>query len=669
MNLFIGVFAYFLLGTTTITSSSLTIGYEIERPVLQNLNLSVEEGELILITGQNGSGKTTLLRTLARRHSPFSLGVERGNIKIREGSQVSLIAQRPNSQLFTHSVKEEIATPYSFMGMDRQERKERVNITLERFKIKNLKERDPETLSSGQKQMVNCACVGQMNSSILLLDEPFAVLDEQNSTLLRSMIRKLKENGCSIIVVDHSPTLETLELTNRIYLLENGKLREIDAEVLINDFTVTNIPEDLGSKTKIKSKMKIVVGREYSFGIFETDKDFHTAVIEGPNGSGKTTCLLTLLGTLPPIEGKIPHEFKLKKKLFVPQDPISFFRKLTIKDEANYRGINLKNIEELKDWFERPVYSFSEGEKKWISLVLAFNSDAEILLLDEPTFALDRFYSDRFYSLLSKNNKVVILATHDSRLKKWGRSGTNGVLSITFTSNNKRSYSSPIKPRMHPISGITFLAYVLISLSVNILPGLLILFGLLTLLFVLSNGVQKTLKFFWGLRFILLISIILHSGLLILSPGFSILAEFQFILRICILFLSFSLFGLNMNPDETVDLMIKIGLPSSIAWAVGTSARQAKFFVAELRNFMEIHSPTEGKGMTWLQSQALFAVDLLIVSYNSAIDRSINMADSLLNRGWHGPHKTIICYTRNPAMMDFLIIFISISLIVITLMI
>ena len=374
-RLFYRSFRLFLLDQEILRCTGITIGYEKETPVLENLTFNVRRGEAVLVLGENGSGKTTFLRTLALRHqNPIS--ETSGQISMIKGAKVSLIAQRPNTQLFTHSVKEELATPFSFKKMPREKRKEIVRANLKKYGLEYFATRDPEHLSTGQKQMVNCVTVGQMNQQILLLDEPFAILDKRNTKLIVDLIGNLKKKGVTLIIVEQRPPKEVMELIDKAYILKKGQLIAINHNEIQNKIDRSNKMEE-GNPSKKKSMfdMELEIGRTFTITNLTLKGEFHTIILEGPNGVGKTTSLLSLFGSLKPLKGMIGGEITSKKKVFVPQDPITFFRKPTIEEEMKLRGVSEGNVAIPQEWMRRPTFSLSEGQKKWASLEIAFARD------------------------------------------------------------------------------------------------------------------------------------------------------------------------------------------------------------------------------------------------------------------------------------------------------
>ncbi len=623
---------------------------------MDGLNLSIRKGEIILILGENGSGKTTLLRTLARRHFG-SIMVETGEIALLEGTEVSLIAQRPNTQILTHSVKEELATPFSFRRMPREKRKKLVSKTLAKFGLEHLSEDNPEHLSTGQKQMVNCATVGQMGSQVLLMDEPFAILDDYNSELILGMIDHLKREGSSVVIVEQRFPKKLKDLVDKVYKIEQGKLRRVGGNDLVqNDFSEVFHNTDHVSKRPLQFNLDLEIGRSKKITDLHLVGEYHTIVLEGRNGVGKTTTLLTLFGSLPAFSGNLNQQISEAYKIYVPQDPIAFFRKPTLEEELKFRGIETTLFPE--DWLRKPIFALSEGQKKWASLQIAFGSQAELLLLDEPTFALDSYNRKRFYKMLIETPKVVIIATHDEHLREWATDSKAGKVLIKLRKvedNQEPSRKEKERKEGHVLPVFLFMFLTVFVIAQNSIWEIGALLGISILFFLRSGGIKSYLSMLWNLRYFLTLSLVLHA---FLSWRYvSVNTELTFFLRMLLLFTAMNLIGSNMNPDEMTDLLMKIGMPPTLAWVFGTSLRQTRFFISEMQIFKEVHQAALILNRSKIMDQAVFAVDLLVASYNLAIDRSAHMTDSLLNRGWSGPHRTIICYSHPPSQRDLLLSF------------
>ncbi|HID19230.1 TPA: ATP-binding cassette domain-containing protein [Candidatus Bathyarchaeota archaeon] len=215
---------------------NLTYKYQnTEVPVLQDLNLTIEKGEFVLVSGPSGCGKTTLCRCLNGLIPHFYGGELEGKIyveglNVREtppaklASHVGLIFQNPENQLFSLNVERDIAFGLENLGIPPDEIRRKVEWALELVGILDLKDRAPWELSGGQQQKAAIACVLAMQPSIIIFDEPTSFLDPLTARGIFDIIAKLRrELNLTIVVVEHR--LETLAAhASRLIFLDQGKI-------------------------------------------------------------------------------------------------------------------------------------------------------------------------------------------------------------------------------------------------------------------------------------------------------------------------------------------------------------------------------------------------------------------------------------------------------------
>jgi cobalt/nickel transport system ATP-binding protein len=189
---------------------------------LASVSLSVARGEKVALLGANGCGKSTLLKVLDGLLFPESgtytafgepvtedrLEDEQFNAGFR--SRVGFVFQNSDAQVFSASVREEIAFGPLNMGLPSDVIDRRVDDTLAMLDISAIAERAPYQLSGGQKKRVAIASVLVMNPDVLLFDEPTAALDPRTQAWLMELIGDLNRAGKTIVVATHD--LEHLEM-------------------------------------------------------------------------------------------------------------------------------------------------------------------------------------------------------------------------------------------------------------------------------------------------------------------------------------------------------------------------------------------------------------------------------------------------------------------------
>jgi cobalt/nickel transport system ATP-binding protein len=191
-------------------------------PALDGVSLSVKRGEKVALLGANGCGKSTLLKVLDGLVFPDS-GTFRAfgelvteekleDQQMNEGfrCRVGFIFQNSDAQVFSPTVREEIAFGPLNMAMGRDQANMRVDDTLAMLDIADLADRAPYQLSGGQKKRVAIASVLAMNPEVLLFDEPTAALDPRSQQWLMELIVELSLAGKTIVLATHD--LGTLEV-------------------------------------------------------------------------------------------------------------------------------------------------------------------------------------------------------------------------------------------------------------------------------------------------------------------------------------------------------------------------------------------------------------------------------------------------------------------------
>jgi len=196
-----------------------------ERIILNGVDLSLTEGELVLLTGQNGSGKTTLLRILAGLLPAQQANLEYSS-KVRSWKQsrgylrdqVCYLHQTP--YLFDTSVFENIAYGLKRRGLNRQSVEARVAEILELIDIKHLAHRKSYELSGGEKQRVAIARAWVLSPRLVLLDEPTANLDKRSRQQCQQLINQMQAHNIGVILTSHDPQQGEFKFTRHIHLYD-----------------------------------------------------------------------------------------------------------------------------------------------------------------------------------------------------------------------------------------------------------------------------------------------------------------------------------------------------------------------------------------------------------------------------------------------------------------
>ncbi|SIR87137.1 iron(III) transport system ATP-binding protein [Haladaptatus litoreus] len=240
---------------------AVTKSYSSETAV-DEISLSVREGELLTLLGPSGCGKTTTLRLIAGLERPTDGAVhvdgtvvaDSGTTLEPENRDIGLVFQ--NFALFPHlTVEENIAFGLSDASED--ERHERVAELLELVSLAGYADRTPDQLSGGQKQRVALARSLAPEPAVLLLDEPFSNLDVRLRTEMREEVRRiLKKAGVTAISVTHDQE-EALSISDRVAVMHDGHIEQVDRpEVVFEHPTSRFVAEFLGQAGFISGRFE-----------------------------------------------------------------------------------------------------------------------------------------------------------------------------------------------------------------------------------------------------------------------------------------------------------------------------------------------------------------------------------------------------------------------------
>ena len=206
-----------------------------EKPSIENINLSIDKGEFVILTGPSGCGKTTLCRCFNGLIPHFYNGELKGEVivaglKVDEhptyelACHVGMVFQNPENQLFALSVEKDVAFGLENLGLPREEIRKRVDWAMKMTGIYELKERAPYELSGGQQQRVAIASILAMQSEVMVLDEPTSFLDPLGAKQIFDVIYRLnRELGITVILVEHRLDLAASYAT-RVIIMNDGKI-------------------------------------------------------------------------------------------------------------------------------------------------------------------------------------------------------------------------------------------------------------------------------------------------------------------------------------------------------------------------------------------------------------------------------------------------------------
>jgi len=323
-------------------------------PALDKINLFVTEGEFLAVMGENGSGKTTLCKLLNGIIPHLTGGCLTGTVTVdgecttessvpRLALKVGMVLDDPDAQLFTSSVRHETAFGPENLLLPPPEIEERATYALSAVGLGGFENRQPETLSGGEKQRLSIACALAMKSKILVLDEPLARLDPDGAAEVMSVLKDLRtQYGITVIMANHDSAM-MLKFADRACILKNGRLCACDTAE--NIFANHALLEENGIGPPVNTDIFSVFSQKnedfhgkkneaaaiditnfsYSYGADSFIENINLSIANndfialiGRNGCGKTTLLKNITGLLRPSAGEIYIRGKNSKELTVP---------------------------------------------------------------------------------------------------------------------------------------------------------------------------------------------------------------------------------------------------------------------------------------------------------------------------------------------------------------
>ncbi len=205
--------------------------YEKKYKALEELNLTIQKGERIVLLGENGAGKSTLMKLLCGllplQNGSYHLAGRKLTTKassLKElRSQVALVFQNANHQLFCASVEDEIAFGLYNLGLKEEDVLTRVEEIIQDFELQELRTIAPHKLSEGQKKWLSLAAILALDPNVILLDEPTASLDCYHQKKVLTLLSRLNKEGKTIILSTHDMDL-AYEWGERVLVMNKGRL-------------------------------------------------------------------------------------------------------------------------------------------------------------------------------------------------------------------------------------------------------------------------------------------------------------------------------------------------------------------------------------------------------------------------------------------------------------
>jgi energy-coupling factor transport system ATP-binding protein len=447
-----------------------------DEPALRDVDLSVREGDLLLVAGASGSGKSTLLRVPSGLVPHHSGGTLAGSVSVagrdvtgvvpRElAGTIGFVPQDPEAHATADRVVPELAFAMENLGVPPTTMRKRIEEVLDALGIAYLRERRLDTLSGGERQRVAIAAVLTAQPKVLVLDEPTSALDPQSAEDVFNVLSRLRDElGFTIVCAEHR--LERVaSFTDQVFFFTEGAALQGDPRTVFakSPFAppVSLIGRSLdwwplpltvregrafahrlagiepparsepaaGDAAMRVQRLRVAVaGREVIRDVSLDLRRGEIAALVGRNGAGKTTLLRAMSGLAQPsggtifvgddpITGRKAVREAARKVAYVPQRAEMLLFRDTVRDEiVDQRWIDHLGFASIAD---RHPWTLSAGQRLWTALATAFVREPDVYLLDEPTRGLDTPGKDRLAAILRQaadRGAAVLLVTHDVEL-------------------------------------------------------------------------------------------------------------------------------------------------------------------------------------------------------------------------------------------------------------
>jgi len=448
---------------------------------LRSISFEAAAGQVLLIAGASGCGKTTLIRCINGLIPNSYKGEIQGGIWVqgkpiqglslaRISQMVGTVLQDPERQILGTRVINEVAFGLENLHLSREEILSRVDEALTRLNILHLKDRETFHLSGGEKQKVAIAGVLAMRPLVLLLDEPLASLDPASAQETLQMVRRLADDGMTVLMVEHRVE-DVLNIhPETAMFLDEGEIRYYGPTAGLYravDYHRIKLPAPLILERAVKDPVPEPVTRQLEaakagipnqtlvrfegvrFGYEENQTVLAGINLEirrgdiiavlGPNGAGKTTLVKHAIGLLKPkagrvlVDGRDTHQISVAEVAhtlgYVFQSPSHMLFAETVRAELAFGPTNLKHppeeiekdvreairIVHLEGFEENPPLALSFGQQKRVSIAAILAMRSRILVMDEPTAGQDYKNYMEFMDAILKlpGFEAVLFITHD----------------------------------------------------------------------------------------------------------------------------------------------------------------------------------------------------------------------------------------------------------------
>ncbi|MDO4265658.1 MAG: energy-coupling factor ABC transporter ATP-binding protein [Eubacteriales bacterium] len=429
---------------------------------VQDINLNIDDGQFIVLCGESGCGKTTITRLINGLIPHYYEGKMSGEVWVNGGKvterplydtakNVGSVFQNPRSQFFNVDTTSEITFGCENLGQSEQSIRERLERTVQDFRLEKLMGRNIFHLSGGEKQRIACAGVSIMEPDVFVMDEPSSNLDASSILDLRAILAFWKSQGKTIIVSEHR--LYYLRgLADRFIYMTAGQIeKDYSAKeferlteqqradmglraFILEDLQPPEISPLIGEQMELRNLCFAYKNEPETLHIHEDKIPANRIVgIIGNNGAGKSTFSRCFCGL-----EKRCGEVIWNGKIYRPKDRLNIcymvmqevnhqlFTEtvldeilISMEEESREQAEKILAELDLTDFKDRHPMSLSGGQKQRVAIASAIASKRSILFFDEPTSGLDYRHMKEVANVLRQvrdTGITVYVITHDLEL-------------------------------------------------------------------------------------------------------------------------------------------------------------------------------------------------------------------------------------------------------------
>ena len=444
-----------------LTLHNLSVFYD-ENQVVHAINLNVSPGECVVLTGESGSGKSTILSAINGLGTRYDNARIEGTIAL-DGDEltqkpiyeiamlVSSVFQNPKTHFFNVDTTQELLFFLENTGVSKKDMQERLQELLSLFPIAHLLNRNIFELSGGEKQILCLASSYIAGYKLILLDEPTSNLDHTYIEILANMLRRLKEQGITLLIAEHR-LYYLREILDRLIHIEKGEIKHCYTQ---SEFIRLSTDElhALGLRSNVDEALSLpelppytiencptlrIDNLKLSFekqcNLHVSNLAFHTNYIYGivgKNGCGKSSFIKSLIGVMKQSKETVFYRDKQcnkRKRIslssLVMQDVNSQLFSESVEHELtltqkNISEVSLDSILEqlnIREFKNVHPMSLSGGQKQRVAIATSIVDGAALMYFDEPTSGMDyknMLAISHCIQSLKSQKRIIFIVSHD----------------------------------------------------------------------------------------------------------------------------------------------------------------------------------------------------------------------------------------------------------------